>query len=199
MSPMLVASNFQARFSTNTVLSNHMQKTHCPADLPYRCGCCDFSTSALRYAVDHFYINHADSGILQCPFCLQVNRCNFLAVSISMLILFFILRFMGPLIILVKFFRIISSIISSTWNSTWTKLNARNVIVVQYRLLRKVTQIIRHFRNAIWYFINPSDLPFHSIRCSESSSTVCTSIATVSWQKNSDNVQTYGKNCQTEV
>lgn len=76
----------QARFSTNTVLSNHMQKTHCPADLPYRCGCCDFANSALRYAIDHFYINHADSGILQCPFCLQVNflkiKC-FIIVSIN--------------------------------------------------------------------------------------------------------------------
>lgn len=49
-----------------------MQKTHAAGDLPYKCGCCNYASSALRHTVDHFYKDHGSSGILQCPFCLQV-------------------------------------------------------------------------------------------------------------------------------
>lgn len=63
----------QLRFSSNTVLANHMRRTHVVLDLPYRCGSCSHASSSLRHTIDHFYTDHAKSGTLQCPLCLQVR------------------------------------------------------------------------------------------------------------------------------
>lgn len=78
--------SFQSHVSSNTVLANHMQKLHVQAELPYRCGCCNFASSSLRITVDHFYSDHADSGALQCSFCLQVCFRNFVQIKIKILI-----------------------------------------------------------------------------------------------------------------
>lgn len=62
----------QDRCNTSTLLASHMQRTHVVMDLPYRCGCCSHASSSLRHTINHFYTAHAKSGMLQCPFCLQV-------------------------------------------------------------------------------------------------------------------------------
>lgn len=58
-------------------LSQHMEKYHVAAEMPFRCGCCDHISSSQRYTIDHFHTDHTASGALQCPFCLKI----FMAVS----------------------------------------------------------------------------------------------------------------------
>lgn len=64
--------SFQTRHSTIIQLSTHLQKTHFPVELPYKCGGCDYSSSSHRVTIDHYYEKHSLSGILQCPFCLKI-------------------------------------------------------------------------------------------------------------------------------
>lgn len=68
----LSSNNIQARFSTAHFLAGHMQKIHVAAELPYNCGCCDYTSSSHRQTIDHFSIEHCSSGTLQCPLCLKV-------------------------------------------------------------------------------------------------------------------------------
>jgi hypothetical protein len=49
-----------------------MQRVHGQLELPFKCCGCDYKSSSLRLTVDHFYEKHAESGLLQCPFCLKV-------------------------------------------------------------------------------------------------------------------------------
>lgn len=64
-------------FPSVPLLSQHMEKFHVAAEMPFKCGCCDHMSSSQRYTIDHFYTDHTASGALQCPFCLKV----FLAVA----------------------------------------------------------------------------------------------------------------------
>lgn len=68
---------FQSMFQNVPLLSQHMEKFHVAAEMPFRCGCCDHMSSSQRYTIDHFYTDHTASGALQCPFCLKV----FMAVA----------------------------------------------------------------------------------------------------------------------
>jgi len=62
----------EARFTTILLLSGHMQRFHVPSEMPYKCSGCDFMISSHKMVVDHFYLAHSKSGILQCPYCLKV-------------------------------------------------------------------------------------------------------------------------------
>uniref|UniRef100_A0A182PR76 C2H2-type domain-containing protein n=1 Tax=Anopheles epiroticus TaxID=199890 RepID=A0A182PR76_9DIPT len=62
----------EQRFSTVAVLDAHMQKSHLPLEMPYRCAGCDFQCSVLRTTIEHFYEHHKGTALLQCPFCLQM-------------------------------------------------------------------------------------------------------------------------------
>lgn len=62
----------EIRLPSTVQLTVHMQKVHVTFDLPYRCGCCGYGSSALRTTVDHFYTEHAATAALQCPFCMQI-------------------------------------------------------------------------------------------------------------------------------
>lgn len=68
---------FQVSFASVPLLSQHMDKFHVTAELPFKCGCCDHMSSSQRYTIDHFYTDHTASGSLQCPFCLKI----FIAVA----------------------------------------------------------------------------------------------------------------------
>lgn len=59
-------------FPSVPLLSQHMEKFHVAAEMPFKCGCCDHMSSSQRYTIDHFYTDHTASGALQCPFCLKV-------------------------------------------------------------------------------------------------------------------------------
>ncbi|EGK97658.1 AGAP001141-PB [Anopheles gambiae str. PEST] len=62
----------EQRFSTVSVLVTHLQKSHHPLEMPYRCGGCDYRSSILRTTIEHFYEQHKGSALLQCPVCLQI-------------------------------------------------------------------------------------------------------------------------------
>ncbi|XP_035919690.1 uncharacterized protein LOC118517556 [Anopheles stephensi] len=66
----------QERFSTAPVLAAHMQKSHSPLEMPYRCAGCDFRSSILPTTIEHFYAQHKGTVLLQCPFCLKM-ACAF--------------------------------------------------------------------------------------------------------------------------
>ncbi|CAG9864310.1 unnamed protein product [Phyllotreta striolata] len=53
------------------VLGRHMSKEHCPSELPYLCGSCNYRCSNHKQAIDHFYKRHDNGPTIQCPFCLK--------------------------------------------------------------------------------------------------------------------------------
>lgn len=59
-------------FNSAALMGNHMQKMHVSAELPFKCGLCDYMSSSLRHTIDHFYNDHTASGVLECPFCLKI-------------------------------------------------------------------------------------------------------------------------------
>lgn len=66
----------QEKFSTAPVLAAHMLKNHSPLEMPYRCAGCDFRSSILHNTIEHFYVQHKGTALLQCPFCLKM-ACAF--------------------------------------------------------------------------------------------------------------------------
>uniref|UniRef100_A0A182SPN3 C2H2-type domain-containing protein n=1 Tax=Anopheles maculatus TaxID=74869 RepID=A0A182SPN3_9DIPT len=66
----------QERFTTAPVLAMHMQKSHSPLEMPYRCVGCDFRSSIVHTTIEHFYAQHKGTVLLQCPFCLKM-ACAF--------------------------------------------------------------------------------------------------------------------------
>lgn len=60
-------------FNSAASMGLHMQKAHVSAEMPFRCGLCDHMSSSLRHTIDHFYTDHTASGVLQCPFCLNIT------------------------------------------------------------------------------------------------------------------------------
>ncbi|XP_055372564.1 uncharacterized protein LOC129606325 [Condylostylus longicornis] len=60
------------RFNSTILLTTHLQKCHVALELPYKCGACQYRTSAHWDIVTHFYDNHSNSNVLQCPLCLDV-------------------------------------------------------------------------------------------------------------------------------
>ncbi|KAJ3653324.1 hypothetical protein Zmor_012581 [Zophobas morio] len=61
----------ECHFRNPFILGKHMSKEHCPSELPYLCGTCNFRCSNHKLAVDHFYQQHDYGTTIQCPFCLK--------------------------------------------------------------------------------------------------------------------------------
>lgn len=63
----------QVRFAAVLTLASHMQKCHCPRELPYACDACDYRVSAHRAAADHYRAQHSQADTVFCPYCLKVH------------------------------------------------------------------------------------------------------------------------------
>lgn len=59
------------KFGNHRQLELHLENTHAPCEMPYRCRVCNYLTSAHSQLVDHFYQQHASSAFLLCPLCLD--------------------------------------------------------------------------------------------------------------------------------
>ncbi|XP_032529674.2 uncharacterized protein LOC116779482 [Danaus plexippus] len=62
----------EVRFAAVLTLAAHMQKAHCPRELPYSCGSCPYRASAHRSLLEHVMNKHRRSDKLVCPHCLKM-------------------------------------------------------------------------------------------------------------------------------